>query len=95
AYARIHGLPRIWIKALKIKPGYVIEVISENYDKLSIEEKIMILIHELLHIPRTFSGGLRPHGKYVNRRIVRKLFSKFMERCGIEFLLSDLKCNQW
>jgi len=95
AYARIHGLPRIWIKALKIKPGYVIEVISENYDELSIEEKIMILLHELLHIPKTFSGGLRPHGKYVNKRIVKKLFSKFVELGGIEFLLNNLKCNQW
>ncbi|MCD6195739.1 MAG: metallopeptidase, partial [Staphylothermus sp.] len=66
-----------------------------NYDELSIEEKIMILLHELLHIPKTFSGGLRPHGKYVNKRIVKKLFSKFVELGGIEFLLNNLKCNQW
>jgi predicted metallopeptidase len=44
-----------------MKPLYIIEVISENYDKIDENEKENILIHELLHIPKRFSGGLSHH----------------------------------
>jgi predicted metallopeptidase len=79
AKARVWSLPRIWQKALKAEPGYCIEVISEKYDKLSGEEQKQILIHELLHIPKTFSGSLLPHrnrrGKWLERE-VKKLSKK-------------------
>jgi predicted metallopeptidase len=38
--ARIHGLGRIWFDALEIQPRYIIEVISEEFDKLDGIEKI-------------------------------------------------------
>lgn len=59
--ARCHALPRIMQLSLNQKPHYVIEVISERYDKLSKEEQTKILIHELMHIPLTFGGGFRAH----------------------------------
>lgn len=37
--ARIHGLGKIWQEALNFPPTYIIEVISERYDRLSEEEK--------------------------------------------------------
>lgn len=61
ARARIWSLPRIWQQALQTQSGYCLEVISEKFDKLSDKEKKQILIHELLHIPKTFSGSLLPH----------------------------------
>lgn len=61
ALARIWGLPRIWQLALNLKPGYIIEVISEKFDKLDEIQKDKVLVHELVHIPKTFSGSLRPH----------------------------------
>lgn len=61
AYARIWGLARVWQLALKIKPAYVLEVISEKFDKLSKEEKDKVLLHEIAHIPMNFSGALLPH----------------------------------
>ena len=52
--ARCYGLTRVWQKALGIKAHYVIEVISEKYDKQSEEDKEKTLIHELMHIPFNF-----------------------------------------
>lgn len=63
ATARIWSLPRIWQKALKTKPGYCIEVISERFDKMTVGEKEKVLIHELKHIPKNFSGALLGHRK--------------------------------
>ena len=74
--ARIHGLGRIWQTALKITPIYLIEVLSERYDKLSADEKDKILIHELLHIPHKFSGGFRVHKGYIDQQIVDHFFKK-------------------
>lgn len=76
AYARIWGLSRIWQQALDLQPAYVIEVISEKFDKLPLREQDMILIHELLHIPKTFSGALVPHHDHggVNEDRVRQIY---------------------
>ena len=78
--ARIHGLSRIWQEALVRPPAYVIEVISERYDRLSEEEKEKTLIHELLHIPKGFSGGFRPHRGYISRKQVEKLHRALQEK---------------
>ncbi|MBI3412910.1 MAG: metallopeptidase [Candidatus Aenigmarchaeota archaeon] len=78
--ARIWSMPKIWQKAMGIKAHYVIEVISEKFDRLSVEEREKTLIHELLHIPKSFSGGLVPHncfGKKIDRRSVDKLFNQY------------------
>ena len=61
ARARIWAFPRIWQLALKIEPAYVIEVLAEKFDHLSDKDKTRVLIHELAHIPKNFSGSLLPH----------------------------------
>ena len=61
SYARIWAMPKIFQRALNIKPAYIIEVLSKYYDKLDEDSKKKVLIHELLHIPRNFSGALLPH----------------------------------
>ncbi|MBM3208694.1 metallopeptidase [Candidatus Shapirobacteria bacterium] len=79
ARARIWSLPRIWQKALAVPPGYCIEIIAERFDHLPAEDKKKILIHELLHIPRNFSGSLLSHrGKYhsINTKVVEILWQK-------------------
>ena len=78
--ARIHGLGKIWQEALLRPPAYVIEVLSERYDNLSEEEKEKTLIHELLHIPKGFSGGFRPHKGYISRKQVEKLHKTLLKR---------------
>ena len=61
ARARIWSFPKVWQMALKLSPYYIIEVISERFDRLNQQEKIRTLIHELMHIPMNFSGSLLPH----------------------------------
>lgn len=75
--ARIHSLGKVWQKALNTRAGYLIEVISERYDRLSQSEKERVIIHELLHIPSGFSGGFRPHRGYINKRILDKLHEEY------------------
>ncbi len=61
--ARIWSFPKIWQLALYMEPRYVIEVLSERFDKLPKNKQDEVLIHELKHIPKKFSGGLRRHDK--------------------------------
>ena len=80
ATARIWSLPRIWQKALNVKSHYIVEVISQRFDKLNKEEQDKTLIHELLHIPKTFSGSLVPHRcfrKVIDKRTVEKFYKKY------------------
>lgn len=70
ARARIWSLPRIWQKALRITPAYCLEVLAEKFDKLDEEQQRQTLIHELLHIPKNFSGSLVTEGR------VRVLFKR-------------------
>lgn len=82
AYARIWGLGRIFQQALKIEPAYVIEVISEKFNRLTHEQQEMVLIHELLHIPKSFSGALVPHRHKggVNDKVVREVYYQMKKR---------------
>jgi len=82
--ARIHGLGKIWQEALGRPPAYVIEVISERYDTLSEEERERTLIHELLHIPKGFSGGFRPHKGHIDRKRIERLHKTLLERRSTE-----------
>lgn len=73
AYARIWGLSRIWQQALKTNPAYVLEVISEKYDNLGELEQDKVLLHEITHIPRNFSGSLMPHIRHGKRSFHHKV----------------------
>jgi len=77
--ARCHVLPKIIQEALGIKAYYIIEAISENFDRLSREEQTRVLIHELMHIPKTFGGGFKFHD-YVNRREVERMYKLFKQK---------------
>lgn len=81
ARARIWGFPNIWQMALKLPAYYCLEVISEKFDYLGPEDKIRIIIHELLHIPKNFSGALLPHrgrGKVkIDAKTVEQIFKNY------------------
>lgn len=77
ARARIWSLPRVWQQALNLPAYYIIEVIDRHFDKLSKDDQDKVLIHELLHIPKNFSGALLPHrgrNHRIDNRKVETLF---------------------
>lgn len=78
--ARIWPLDRVWQLALGVEPHYVIEVKQESFDRLGRDEQDRVLIHELLHIPRTFSGAVLPHrhaGGRIDARAVDVLWRRW------------------
>ncbi len=84
AHARIWGLSKIWQKALGKEPAYIIEVLSEKFDNLSTLEQDKVLLHELAHIPKNFSGSLLPHVRKKGKRNfedrVRQLVSMYSSK---------------
>ncbi len=84
SYARIWSFPKIFQDALDLRPAYVIEVLSRHFDKLGEEDKKKVLIHELLHIPKNFSGALLPHRSH-GRRLesqVKELYNEYRKTLG-------------
>ncbi|MBI3994408.1 MAG: metallopeptidase [Nitrospirae bacterium] len=77
--ARCHGLPKAIQTGLAIQAHYVIELVSENYDRLSETEQTKTLIHELMHIPRIFGGGFRNHD-YVRARRVDHFYEQYLKK---------------
>lgn len=83
AYARTWGLPKLWQRSLEVEPAYIVEVLSEHFDKLDTVHQDKIILHELTHIPRNFSGALVAHtrhkkGSFHDKldRIVEEYFKK-------------------
>ena len=77
--ARCHALPKVMQLALGQEAHYVIEILTEGYERLSEEAQIKILIHELMHIPETFGGGFRMHRDHVTRRNVEKMYREYTQ----------------
>jgi len=75
--ARCHALGKAMQLALGRRGFYVIEVISRRFDKMSKEEKTKTLIHELMHIPKSFGGGFIHHN-IVHERNVERMYQHYM-----------------
>ncbi len=69
------------------KGFYLIEAISEKFDKLPSEEQLKVIIHELMHIPKSFGGGFIHHDK-VNEKSVRMMYEKYLN-------LKSLESRRW
>ncbi len=74
--ARCHALGKAMQLALGRGGFYVIEVISKRFDKLSDVDKTKTLIHELMHIPKTFGGGFIHHD-VVHTRNVERMYQHY------------------
>ena len=59
--ARCHALGKLMQRAIGVQAHYALEFIHERFDKLDHEEQTKVIIHELMHIPKTFGGGFKHH----------------------------------
>jgi len=67
--ARCHALGKLMQKAIGVKAYYALEFLSSRFDKLSKEEQVKTIIHELMHIPQTFGGGFRHHDHVTEKNV--------------------------
>ena len=82
--ARCHTVGKLIQKALGIKAHYVLEFISEKFDRQTEGEKIKVIIHELMHIPKTFGGGFKHHD-YVCDKNINLFYKKYESAKGKKF----------
>ena len=73
--ARCHTLGKLMQKAMKTKSFYAIEFL-ELFEKMSKSKQDKTIIHELMHIPKTFGGGFRHHD-YVCDKNIEILHEKY------------------
>lgn len=78
--ARCHALGKAMQLALGRRGFYVIEVINKRFDKMSSVDKTKTLIHELMHIPKTFGGGFIHHN-VVHTQNVERMYQHY---CNIK-----------
>jgi len=67
--ARCHALGKLMQKAIGIKAFYALEFLSERFDNLDPQEQIKVIIHELMHIPKSFGGGFKHHDVVTDRNV--------------------------
>lgn len=79
--ARCHALGKIMQKTIDTKAWYALEFISEQFDKLSEEDQVKTIMHELMHIPNTFGGGFKHHNFVTEKNVNRhyKMYKKKKE----------------
>jgi len=73
--ARCHALGKLMQNAMKMKAFYAIEFL-ERFDRMNRKEQDKVIIHELMHIPKSFGGGFRHHD-FVCEKNVDLLHEKF------------------
>ena len=77
--ARCHALGILMQKALGVSAFYPLEFLAERFDKLSDEDQIKVIIHELMHIPKSFGGGFRHHN-FVTRKNIDKCYKMYLQK---------------
>ena len=77
--ARCHTIGKLMQKAMDVKAFYALEFLSKRFDKLSEEDQDKTIIHELMHIPKTFGGGFRQHD-FVCDKNINQYYKIFMAK---------------
>ena len=74
--ARCHTIGKVMQKAIGVQAYYALEFLSEKFDKLDYEEKLKTIIHELMHIPKSFGGGFKHHD-YVCEKNINLIYDRY------------------
>lgn len=74
--ARCHTIGKLMQKAIGVDAHYAIEFL-ERFEKMTRAEQDKVIIHELMHIPKTFGGGFRQHD-FVCEQNVELMHKQFL-----------------
>src|SRR3989338_2763726 len=74
--ARCHTVGKLMQKAMNMPAHYAIEFLK-RFERMPQGEQDKVIIHELMHIPKTFGGGFRQHD-FVCEQNVEIMHEKFM-----------------
>jgi len=77
--ARCHALGKLMQKAMGVEAFYALEFLSERFDRFSKEDQLKTIIHELMHIPKSFGGGFKHHD-WVTERNINMYFKEYNRR---------------
>ena len=77
--ARCHALGKLMQKAMGVEAFYALEFLSERFDRFSKEDQLKTIIHELMHIPKSFGGGFKHHN-WVNEKNINMYFKEYNRR---------------
>lgn len=69
--ARCHALGKLMQVAMGVPAFYALEFLGEKFNDLSTEEKVKVVIHELMHIPENFGGGFKHHDVVTDKNVLR------------------------
>jgi len=76
--ARCHALGKILQKTIGVDAYYALEFL-EKFDKMDKEEQLKVILHELMHIPKTFGGGFKHHD-FVCDKNVNKYYQEYKKK---------------
>jgi len=66
--ARCHALNKVMQKAMETRAFYTIEFL-EPFERMNTMEQNKVIIHELMHIPKSFGGGFRHHDYVCDKNV--------------------------
>jgi|SRR3989344_971913 len=91
--ARCHTMGKLMQMTVGVPPHYGIEFLSEQFDRLSRDEQDKVIIHELMHIPKSFGGGFRHHDYVCDRNIeeFHKKFKRVNNEFGINIFQNEVE----
>jgi len=65
-------------EAMGVEPFYALEFLGEKFNSMSTDEKVKVVIHELMHIPESFGGGFKHHDVVTDRN-VEKAYKAYLD----------------
>lgn len=77
--ARCHALGKLMQAAMTTKAFYALEFLSERFNRLDKEEQVKVIIHELMHIPKTFGGGFKHHD-FVCEKNINMMYKTYIAK---------------
>ncbi len=77
--ARCHALGKLMQKAMGTEAFYALEFLSERFDRMSQEDQVKTILHELMHIPKTFGGGFKHHD-FVTDKNINMFYKEYKRR---------------